>query len=163
CGSYDRNSATARPSTTTRGRFATPTGSTNSTSTTRDATSSSTPSSSTTTRPGASTSTASTTRPNLNPASALPRNLPGRLATAGAASTARVAWSRTIENKSDLGVLDLAATATPRTLTSGTPLYFWLSPDGTRAIVHSGDADLAMIDLDTGVSTSLAVQAAEFQ
>ena len=48
-------------------------------------------------------------------------------------------------------------------MASGPTLYFWLSPDGTRAIVHNGDADLAAVDLDTGVSTPLQVTAAGFQ
>ena len=88
-------------------------------------------------------------------------------------SLARVAWSRTTppaeggtentEGQADLGVLELVAAATPRTLASGPSLYFWLSPDATRAIVHKGETDLAVIDLDTGVSTSLQVTAAGFQ
>ena len=257
CGSYDRNPASARPSTTTRSQFATPTGSANSTSTTTRSGGSSTTTrpSGTTTRPGASTSTASTTRPALNPAAALPR-LPGRLAiidgqgrlvvtqpngtaaapiatasqgeishptwspdasklvwsatspvgaqvatavvatptsavaitlteaaptfftwrppagrtalgvpttTAAPSATARVAWSRTTADKTDLGVLDLTAGATSRTLFSDSPVYFSLSPDGTRAIVRSGQADLVVVDLDTAVATRLAVQAADFE
>ena len=95
--------------------------------------------------------------------------------TTAPASLARVAWSRTTasstpdstensaEGSTDFGVLDLAAAATLRTLASGSTLYFWLSPDGTRAIVHNGDADLAVVDLDTGVSNPLGVQAAGFE
>jgi hypothetical protein len=95
------------------------------------------------------------------------------------ASTPRVAWSRSAEPLSadnnsegtpensevsdDFGVLDLVAGATPRTLTSGARLDFWLSPDGTRAIVHSGNDDLSVVDLDTGVVTPLLVKAAQFE
>ena len=95
--------------------------------------------------------------------------------TIAPANLARVAWSRTTaattpdstENSTkastDFGVLDLAAAATLRTLASGSTLYLWLSPDGTRAIVHKDDADLAVVDLDTGVSTPLQVAAAGFE
>lgn len=94
--------------------------------------------------------------------------------TTAPASLARVAWSRTIANPNQgtennaqsttgFGVLDLAAAATLRTLAKGATLYFWLSPDGTRAIVHNGDADLAAVDLDTGVSTPLQVTASGFE
>jgi hypothetical protein len=95
--------------------------------------------------------------------------------TTAPASLARVAWSRTTasstpdspenseERSTDFGVLDLAAAATLRKLASGSTLYFWLSPDGTRAIVHNGDADLAVVDLDTGVSAPLSVTAAGFE
>ncbi|HUP75903.1 MAG TPA: hypothetical protein VM282_22915 [Acidimicrobiales bacterium] len=95
--------------------------------------------------------------------------------TAPPASVARVAWARTIadttedgpdnsaRNTADFGVVDLAAAATLRTLMSGSTVYFWLSPDGTRAIVHRGDADLFVVDLDTGVSNPLQVTAAGFE
>jgi Tol biopolymer transport system component len=93
------------------------------------------------------------------------------------ATTPRVAWSRSNEAPAnnaegnpedsevsdDFGVLDLVAAATLRTLTSGARLDFWLSPDGTRAIVHSGNEDLSVVDLDTGVVTPLQVKAAEFE
>jgi hypothetical protein len=93
--------------------------------------------------------------------------------TIAPASLARVAWSRSAsatpgtennaQSNTDFGVLDLTAAATLRSLAKAATLYFWLSPDGTRAIVHNGDADLAIVDLDTGVSTPLQVTAAGFE
>jgi hypothetical protein len=83
--------------------------------------------------------------------------------TAPPTATARVAWSRTIEDRADLGVIDLTAASPPRTLVSGENVHFWLSPDGTRAIVHGGDAGLSVVDLDTGVSVPLPVTPAEFE
>jgi hypothetical protein len=83
--------------------------------------------------------------------------------TAPATTTPAVAWSRTIEDQSDLGAVDLAAASAPRTLVSGERVAYWLAPDGNRAIVHGGEAGLEVIDLDTGVSTPLSVTAAEFE
>ena len=94
----------------------------------------------------------------------LARSVPGTPpTTAPPVSSARVAWTRAVEDQADLGVLDLTAASPPRTLTSGERVQFWLSPDGTRAIVHGGDTGLAVVDLDTGVSMPLSVTPAEFE
>jgi hypothetical protein len=92
------------------------------------------------------------------------RPVPGAPTTTAPASAAlRVAWSRTVEDRSDVGAIDLTVGAMPRTLVSGEDVYYWLSPDGTRAIVHGGTGGLSVVDLDSGVTNALSVTAAEFE
>ena len=57
----------------------------------------------------------------------------------------------------ELGLADPTAVATSTAVRTGSPLYASWSPDGTRVLVHAGDADLLVVDT-SGTATTLPVR-----